>query len=60
VRIDENTKIGENVRIDENTKIGENITMTSDGQMDGNASSPITNPQNATTVPVNTQINISC
>ena len=60
VRIEENTKIGQNVRIDENTKIGENITMTSGGQMDGNASSPITSPQNATTVPVNTQINISC
>jgi UDP-3-O-[3-hydroxymyristoyl] glucosamine N-acyltransferase len=60
VRIDENTKIGQNVRIDENTKIGENITMTSGGQMDGNASSPITSPQNATAVPVNTQINISC
>jgi UDP-3-O-[3-hydroxymyristoyl] glucosamine N-acyltransferase len=60
VRIDENTKIGQNVRIDENTKIGENITMTSGGQMDGNASSPITSPQNATAVPVNTRINISC
>ena len=60
VTIGDNSTIAENVRIDENTKIGENITMTSDGQMDGNASSPITNPQNATTVPVNTQINISC
>ncbi len=60
VRIAENTKIGENVTIAENTKIGENITMTSGGQMDGNASSPITSPQNATAVPVNTQINISC
>jgi UDP-3-O-[3-hydroxymyristoyl] glucosamine N-acyltransferase len=60
VRIAENTRIGENVTIAENTKIGENITMTSGGQMDGNASSPITRPQNATAVPVNTQINISC
>jgi UDP-3-O-[3-hydroxymyristoyl] glucosamine N-acyltransferase len=60
VTIDENTKIGENVTIDENTKIGENITITSGGQMDGNASSPITSPQNATTVPVNNQINLSC
>jgi hypothetical protein len=34
--------------------------MTSGGQMDGNASSPITSLQNATAVPVNTQINISC
>src|SRR5215212_2958999 len=60
VTIDENTKIGENVTIDENTKIGENITMTSGGQMDGNASLPITSPQNATIVPVNTRINVSC
>ena len=60
VRIAENTRIGENVTRAENTKIGENITMTSGGQMDGNASSPITSPQNATAVPVNTQINISC
>jgi UDP-3-O-[3-hydroxymyristoyl] glucosamine N-acyltransferase len=60
VRIAENTRIGENVTIAENTRIGENITMTSGGQMDGNASSPITSPQNATAVPVNTQINISC
>ena len=60
VRIGENTRIGENVTIGENTRIGENITMTSGGQMDGNASSPITSPQNATAVPVNTQFNISC
>ena len=61
VRIAENTKIGENVTIAENTKIGENITMTSGGQIDGNAaSSPITSLQNATAVPVNTQINFSC
>jgi len=52
--------IGDNSTIDENVSIGENITMTSGGEMDGNASSPITSPQNATTVPVNTQINISC
>ena len=52
--------IGDNSTIDENVSIGENITMTSDGQMDGNASSPITSPQNATTVPVNNQINLSC
>ena len=60
VRIAENTRIGENVTIAENTKIGENITMTSGGQMDSNASSPITSPQNATVIPVNTQINFSC
>ena len=60
VKIAENTKIGENVKIAENTKIGENIAMTSSGQMDGNASSPITSPQNLTAVPVNNQINISC
>src|SRR5919107_1839169 len=60
VRIAENTKIGENVTIAENTKIGENITMTIGGQMDGNASSPITSLQNATAVPVNTQINFAC
>ena len=59
VTIGDNSTIAENVRIDENTKIGENITMTSGGQMDGNASSPITSPQNATAVPVNTQINIA-
>jgi UDP-3-O-[3-hydroxymyristoyl] glucosamine N-acyltransferase len=60
VRIAENTKIAENVRIAENTKIGENIAMTSSARMDGNASSPITSPQNVTAVPVNTQINIPC
>ena len=60
VRIAENTRIGENVTIAENTKIGENITMTTGRQTDGYASSPITSPQNATAVPVNTQINISC
>lgn len=60
VTIGDNATIAENVRIAENTKIGENITMTSGGQMDGNASSPITRPQNATAVPVNTQINFSC
>ena len=60
VTIGDNSTIAENVRIDENTKIGQNITMTSGGQMDGNASFPITSPQNATAVPVNTQINISC
>jgi UDP-3-O-[3-hydroxymyristoyl] glucosamine N-acyltransferase len=60
VTIAENTRIGENVTIAENTRIGENITMTSGGQMDGNASSPITSLQNATAVPVNTQINFAC
>ena len=60
VTIGDNASIAENVGIAENTKIGENITMTSGGQMDGNALSPITSPQNATAVPVNTQINISC
>ena len=58
--IGDNTTIAENMRIGENVRIGENITMTSGGQMDGNASSPITSLQNATAVPVNTQINISC
>jgi UDP-3-O-[3-hydroxymyristoyl] glucosamine N-acyltransferase len=60
VTIGDNSTIAENVTIDENTKIGENITITSGGQMDGNASSPITSSQNATTVPVNTRINLSC
>jgi hypothetical protein len=60
VTIGDNSTIAKNMRIDENVSIGENITMTSGGQMDGNASSPITSPQNATAVPVNTQINISC
>src|SRR5215218_7566979 len=55
--IAENTKIAENVKIAENTKIGENTAMTSSARMDGNASSPITSPQNVTAVPVNTQIN---
>ena len=52
--------IGDNTTIAENMRIGENITMMGDEQMDGNASSPITSPQNATAVPFNTQINISC
>jgi UDP-3-O-[3-hydroxymyristoyl] glucosamine N-acyltransferase len=56
----ENMRIADNVRIGDNARIGESITMTSAGQMDGNASSPITSPQNATAVPINTQINISC
>lgn len=61
VTIGDNATIAENVTIAENTKIGENITMTSGGQIDGNAaSSPITSLQNATAVPVNTQINFSC
>src|SRR5215216_6740588 len=60
VKIAENTKIAENVKIAENTKIAENIAMTSSARMDGNASSPITSPQNVTAVPVNTQINIPC
>lgn len=60
VTIGDNATIADNVRIAENTKIGENIAMTSGGQMDGNASSPITSLQNATAVPVNNQINISC
>jgi UDP-3-O-[3-hydroxymyristoyl] glucosamine N-acyltransferase len=60
VTIGDNSTIDENMRIDDNVSIGENITMTSGGQMDGNASSPITSPQNATAVPVNTRINISC
>jgi hypothetical protein len=59
VTIGDNSTIAENVKIAENTKIGENIAMTSSGQMDGNASSPITSPQNLTAVPVNTQINIA-
>jgi acyl-[acyl carrier protein]--UDP-N-acetylglucosamine O-acyltransferase len=59
VTIGDNATIAENVRIAENTKIGENITMTSGGEMDGNASSSITSLQNATAVPVNTQINIA-
>ena len=60
VTIGDNATIAENVTIAENTRIGENITMTSGGQMDGNASSPITSLQNATAVPVNTQINFAC
>jgi len=60
MRIPENVTIGENVRIGESVRIGDNITMTSDREIDGNASSPTTSPQNATAVPVNTQINISC
>src|SRR5215216_2674493 len=60
VTIGDNSTIAENVKIAENTKIGENIAMTSSARMDGNASSPITSPQNVTAVPVNTQINISC
>jgi hypothetical protein len=48
------------VRIADNVRIGENITMTDDEQTHGNALSPITSPQNATTAPFNTQINISC
>ena len=58
--IAENMRIAENVSIGENVRIGKNITMASSGQMDGNSSSPITSPQNATAVPVNTKINISC
>ena len=60
VTIGDNSTIAENVKIAENTKIGENIAMTSSARMDGNASSPITSPQNVTAVPVNTQINIPC
>jgi UDP-3-O-[3-hydroxymyristoyl] glucosamine N-acyltransferase len=60
VTIGDNSTIAENVRIAENTKIAENIAMTSSARMDGNASSPITSPQNVTAVPVNTQINIPC
>ena len=60
VTIGDNTTLAENMRIGDNVRIGESITMTSAGQMDGNASSPITSPQNATAVPINTQINISC
>ncbi|HEX5975944.1 MAG TPA: hypothetical protein VFY68_01640 [Nitrososphaeraceae archaeon] len=58
--IGDNTTIAENMRIDDNVRIGENITMTGDEQMRGNASSPITSPQNATATPFSTQINISC
>jgi UDP-3-O-[3-hydroxymyristoyl] glucosamine N-acyltransferase len=67
VTIGDNTTLGSSVTIGDNssiaenvTKIGENIAMTSSGQMDGNASSPITSPQNLTAVPVNNQINIPC
>jgi hypothetical protein len=52
--------IGDNTTIADNVRIGENITMMGDEQRDGNASSTITSPQNATAVPFNTQINISC
>ena len=52
--------IGDNTTIAENMRIGENITMMGDEQIDGNASSPITSPQNLTAAPFNTQINISC
>jgi UDP-3-O-[3-hydroxymyristoyl] glucosamine N-acyltransferase len=37
VTIGDNATIAENVRIAENTKIGENITMTTGGEIDGNA-----------------------
>src|SRR5215216_3271555 len=60
VTIGDNTTLGSSVTIGDNTKIGENTAMTSSARMDGNASSPITSPQNVTAVPVNTQINIPC
>jgi UDP-3-O-[3-hydroxymyristoyl] glucosamine N-acyltransferase len=60
VTIGDNTTIAENMRIADNVRIGENITMTGDEQTHGNASSPITSPQNTTAAPFSTQINISC